>query len=60
MQELINWSALSRRILKGSREGIRPAYIPRKHQQAVLELFKKELPDYIEKLIEQQNKKPED
>jgi hypothetical protein len=60
MNDLINWSGISRRITGGSREGIRPAYIPKKHQQAVLELFKKELPDYIAKLIEEQNKKPED
>jgi hypothetical protein len=56
MQELINWSALSRRVI-GYDDGIRPKNIPKKHQKKILKIFDEELPNYIRTVINK--KKPE-
>lgn len=50
MQELINWSALSRRVI-GYKDGIRPNNIPKKHQKKILKIFEEEMPKYIQDIV---------
>lgn len=46
MEKLINWSALSRYIIKGDRNGIRFGKIPKKHIPALDQLFNVDLPAF--------------
>ena len=46
MEKLINWSELSRHIIKGDRNGIRFNKIPQKHIEALDKLFNEELPKW--------------
>ncbi len=46
MKKLINWSELSRYIIKGDRNGIRFGKIPKKHIPALDQLFNVDLPAF--------------
>ena len=46
MNKLINWSELSRYIIKGDRNGIRFGKIPKKHIPALDQLFNIDLPAF--------------
>jgi hypothetical protein len=59
MNKLLNWSELSRYITKGDRNGIRFNKIPKKHIEALDQLFSKELPKWWEEQKSKLADKPE-